>query len=107
MVRDRNDWCISRQRRWGVPIPVLYCEECGEPIVNETTIEAIAEMFRKEGSDSWYLHTPDYFLPEGFACPKCGCHSFKQEQDILTYGLTRVQPILAFLKTAPGTFLAC
>ena len=83
MVRDRNDWCISRQRRWGVPIPVLYCEDCGEAIVNEATIEAIAEMFRKEGSDSWYLHTPDYFLPEGFSCPKCGGHSFKQEQDIL------------------------
>ncbi len=83
MVRDRSDWCISRQRRWGVPIPVLYCEDCGKAIVNETTIEAIAEMFRKEGSDSWYLHTPDYFLPEGFACPECGGTTFKQEQDIL------------------------
>ena len=83
MVRDRNDWCISRQRRWGVPIPVLYCEDCGKAIVNETSIEAIAQMFEKEGSDSWYLHTPDYFLPEGFSCPDCGCKTFKQEQDIL------------------------
>ena len=83
MVRDRNDWCISRQRRWGVPIPVLYCEDCGKAVVNETSIEAIAQMFEKEGSDSWYLHTPDYFLPEGFSCPDCGCKTFKQEQDIL------------------------
>ena len=105
MVRDRNDWCISRQRRWGVPIPVLYCEDCGEPIMNHESIEAIARMFAKEGSDAWYLHTPDYFLPEGFACPKCGGKAFKQEQDILDvwfdsgtthFGVLKQRPDLAW-----------
>ena len=105
MVRDRNDWCISRQRRWGVPIPVLYCEDCGEPVMNHESIEAIARMFAKEGSDAWYLHTPDYFLPEGFACPKCGGKAFKQEQDILDvwfdsgtthFGVLKQRPDLAW-----------
>ena len=105
MVRDRNDWCISRQRRWGVPIPVLYCEDCGEPIMNHESIEAIARMFAKEGSDAWYLHTPDYFLPEGFACPNCGGKAFKQEQDILDvwfdsgtthFGVLKQRPDLAW-----------
>ena len=105
MVRDRNDWCISRQRRWGVPIPVLYCEDCGEPVMNHESIEAIARMFAKEGSDAWYLHTPDYFLPEGFACPNCGGKAFKQEQDILDvwfdsgtthFGVLKQRPDLAW-----------
>ncbi|MCI8599979.1 MAG: isoleucine--tRNA ligase [Oscillospiraceae bacterium] len=83
MVEGRTDWCISRQRRWGVPIPILYCKDCGKEIINDTTVSAISELFRQEGSDAWYLKTPDQFLPEGFACPECGCKEFTQEQDIL------------------------
>ncbi len=82
MVRDRNDWCISRQRRWGVPIPILYCKDCKKPIINDETIKAISDLFRKEGSDAWYAKDPKEFLPEGFACD-CGCQEFDKENDIL------------------------
>lgn len=81
MVNDRSDWCISRQRTWGVPIPVVYCKDCGKPVVTEETIKAISEMFRKEGSDSWYLKEPKDFLPAGTAC-ECGCTEFVKEKDI-------------------------
>ena len=82
MVQDRSDWCISRQRRWGVPIPILYCKDCGKAIINDTTIKAISELFRKEGSDAWYQKDPSEFLPADFAC-ECGCRGFEKEQDIL------------------------
>lgn len=83
MVRDRNDWCISRQRTWGVPIPILYCTECGKSIVTDETIGAISDMFRKEGSDAWFLKEPDAFLPNGFRCPHCGGIHFTKEKDIM------------------------
>ncbi len=83
MVRDRSDWCISRQRVWGVPIPIVYCEECGEPIINDQTIKAISDMFRKEGSDSWFAKEPAEFLPDDLRCPKCGHKGFRKETDIM------------------------
>lgn len=83
MVRDRSDWCISRQRVWGVPIPIVYCKECGEPIINDQTIHAISDMFRKEGSDSWFAKEPSEFLPDDFSCPKCGHKGFRKETDIM------------------------
>lgn len=82
MVRDRSDWCISRQRTWGVPIPIVYCKDCGKPIINDESIAAIAKLFREKGSDSWYTEDPADFLPEGFAC-ECGCTSFTKEKDIM------------------------
>ena len=83
MVHDRSDWCISRQRVWGVPIPIVYCEECGEPIINDETIHAIAELFRQEGSNAWFLKDPSEFLPDSLVCPKCSCKHFKKETDIM------------------------
>ena len=82
MVRDRSDWCISRQRTWGVPIPIVYCKDCGKPIVNETTIDAISELFRKEGSDAWYTHEASEFIPASVKC-ECGCGEFTKETDIM------------------------
>ena len=83
MVAGRTDWCISRQRAWGVPIPVFYCEDCGEVIVNDETINHVAELFEKEGSDAWVNHNIEELLPNGFVCPKCGKNHFKKENDIM------------------------
>ena len=83
MINERMDWCISRQRKWGLPIPVFYCEECGEPIVTDETRDAVSALFAKEGSNAWYLHEADEILPEGFVCPHCGGKHFSKEEDTL------------------------
>ena len=83
MINERMDWCISRQRKWGLPIPVFYCEDCGEPIVTDETRDAVSALFAKEGSNAWYLHEADEILPEGFVCPHCGGKHFSKEEDTL------------------------
>lgn len=82
MVRDRSDWCISRQRTWGVPIPIVYCKDCGKPIVNDDTIKAIADLFRAEGADAWWTKEPADFIPSSVKC-ECGCGEFTKEYDIM------------------------
>lgn len=82
MVRDRGDWCISRQRTWGVPIPIFFCKECGLELINDASIAAVASLFREKGSDSWYEVDPKDILPEGTKCT-CGCAEFEKENDIM------------------------
>lgn len=83
MVRERKDWCISRQRKWGVPIPIFYCKDCGKPIIDKQIMLKVAEVFKSEGSDAWFSHDASYFIPEGYSCPECSCTSFTKEQDIM------------------------
>ena len=83
MVRERADWCISRQRLWGVPIPIFYCEDCGKPIIDGAFIKAVSDLFRKEGSNGWYAHEASEILPDGAVCPHCGGKQFRKESDIM------------------------
>ncbi len=82
MVRDRSDWCVSRQRTWGVPIPIFYCEECGKEYVNDESLRIVAKLFGEQGSGAWYRLDASEILPEGTKC-ECGCTKFKKETDIM------------------------
>ncbi len=83
MVRDRKDWCISRQRKWGVPIPIFYCKDCNKPYVNKEAMLAVADLFGKEGSNAWFEKDASEILPAGTKCEECGCENFEKEKDIM------------------------
>ncbi len=84
MIRERADWCISRQRHWGLPIPVFYCDECKKPVCTDETIEAVSKLFGEKGSNAWFDLEAADILPEGFVCPHCGkAHGFSKETNTL------------------------
>ena len=83
MIRERADWCISRQRHWGLPIAVFYCKDCGEVICNDETIDNVSRLFAEHGSNVWYEKEASELLPEGFVCPKCGSVHITKETDTL------------------------
>ena len=102
MLRERSDWCISRQRHWGLPIPVFYCDDCKKPICTEATIDTVAELFGQFGSNVWYEKEAAEILPQGFKCPHCGGVHFTKETDTLDGWFDSGSTHAAVLDKFPG-----
>lgn len=101
MVHDRGDWCISRQRTWGVPIPIFYCQSCKEPIINDSTINRISELFAEHGSDIWFMKEAQDLMPAGYTCEHCGADQFNKETDIMDVWFDSGSSHMAVLETYP------
>ena len=101
MVQERKDWCISRQRRWGVPIPIFFCKDCGEPYIDKAAMDNVAALFREKGSDAWFTYDAADILPEGAKCSKCGSSSFEKERDIMDVWFDSGVTHAAVCKTRP------
>ncbi|HEX8287226.1 MAG TPA: isoleucine--tRNA ligase [Pyrinomonadaceae bacterium] len=99
MIKGRPDWCVSRQRSWGVPIPVFYCQACDEPIADPKIINHVADIFARETSDAWYARPESELLPEDFVCPKCNSADFRKETDILDVWFDSGSSCVAVLET--------
>jgi len=103
MFKGRPDWCVSRQRSWGVPIPVFYCLGCDEAIADRKIVDHVADVFAKETADAWYARPESELLPEGFKCPKCGGSEFRKETDILDVWFDSGSSCVAVLETRGET----
>ena len=99
MFNGRPDWCVSRQRSWGVPIPVFYCQDCDEPVADKKIVDYVADIFAVETADAWYSRPESELLPEGFVCPKCNSADFRKETDILDVWFDSGSSCVAVLET--------
>ncbi len=101
MVRDRGDWCISRQRTWGVPIPIFYCDGCRKTIISPETIAHIQGIFAREGSEAWFARPAGELLPANYVCPDCGHSEFTKETDTMDVWFDSGSSHLAVLESRP------
>ena len=101
MVRDRSDWCISRQRIWGVPIPAFYCDDCGKPILTEDRVLAVQKHVEKEGCSAWWSKTPEELLGDLSFCPHCNGNKLTKETDIMDVWFDSGSSHAAVLKVRP------
>ncbi|HEY0322223.1 MAG TPA: isoleucine--tRNA ligase [Pyrinomonadaceae bacterium] len=102
MLKNRPDWCVSRQRVWGVPIPAFYCAGCNEAVADAGVINHVADIFEQESSDAWYARDARDLLPEGFTCPKCNGNEWTKETDILDVWFDSGSSSVAVLEKYPG-----
>ncbi|MGB7210537.1 MAG: isoleucine--tRNA ligase [Pyrinomonadaceae bacterium] len=103
MFKSRPDWCVSRQRSWGVPIPVFYCQACDEPVADSKVVDHVADIFAKETADAWYNRVESELLPEGYVCTKCNGADFRKETDILDVWFDSGSSCVAVLETRGDT----
>ena len=101
MIESRPDWCISRQRAWGVPITIFQCAGCGERLMSEAIVEHVANLMENAGADIWFTLPAEELLPKGTTCPKCGGKEFKKETDILDVWFDSGVSQAAVLKRRP------
>jgi isoleucyl-tRNA synthetase len=101
MLKGRPDWCISRQRVWGVNIPVFYCARCNDAVADRAVINHVADIFEKESGDAWYTHDAKDLLPEGFTCKGCGAQEWTKETDILDVWFESGTSSVAVLENRP------
>jgi isoleucyl-tRNA synthetase len=106
MIAERPDWCISRQRFWGVPLIVITCEKCKTRLADIAALRNVVKWFEKEGADAWYTHTASELLPPGTKCAKCGASDWKKENDILDVWFESGSSHLAVLDSKEGTWPA-
>ena len=102
MVAGRPDWCISRQRVWGVPIAMFQCTDCNEFLNNPAVNHSVVELFAREGADAWYRYSPEQLLPDGTKCSKCGSSKFRKEMDIVDVWFESGSSHAAVLGREPG-----
>ena len=106
MIATRPDWCISRQRVWGVPIAVFLCESCGKPLNDHAINRKVVELFARSGADAWFTSESDTILPAGTKCPHCASTKFEKETDIFDVWLESGASYLALIADEPTISLA-